>query len=112
VRQSIPKPLGVDKCIPICYNYTTDATYTTTRNTIMQIVKYRNMTIATFDTIEEAELFTGTNPEKDYVIEEVGGDDPSDLDAHRQTVRSTEWKAAKARLTAFENKYGRSYNPD
>jgi len=92
----------------------------------MQIVKYRNMTIATFDTIEEAELFTGTNPEKDYVIEEVGGDDPSDLDAHRQrlharcahayqvtgTVRSTEWKAAKARLTAFENKYGRSYNPD
>jgi len=38
----------------------------------MYIIKYGNMTIATFETIAEAELFTGTNPEKNYEIEEIG----------------------------------------
>jgi len=28
------------------------------------------------------------------------------------TVRSAEWKKAKAELNSFEAKYGRSYNPD
>jgi len=92
----------------------------------MQIVKYRNMTIATFDTLEEAELFTGTNQDREYTIEEIDSPPFNDTEQQRQrlhencahayqvtgNVRSPEWKAAKARLTAFEAKYGRDYNPD
>jgi len=38
----------------------------------MYIIKYGNMTIATFETMAEAELFTGTNQDHDYEIEEIG----------------------------------------
>jgi len=37
----------------------------------MFIIRFKMMTIATFDSIEDAELFVSTNSDKSYSIEEV-----------------------------------------